>query len=47
MLGGEEIPIEQIPFQASVEVIGIHRCSAAILSSKHLVMTANCAEEFK
>jgi trypsin len=42
IVGGEEIKIEEIPFQVSVRYFDFHFCGGSILSSKYIITAAHC-----
>lgn len=42
IVGGENIWIEEAPYQASLMYFGYHICGGAILSKKYIITAAHC-----
>lgn len=46
IVGGDEIRIQEAPYQASLQYYGSHICGAAIISKTYVITAAHC-KEFK
>jgi len=44
ILGGQTVPIESVPWQASLQKFGVHWCGAVIYSEKIVLTAAHCTE---
>ncbi|CRL01593.1 CLUMA_CG014320, isoform A [Clunio marinus] len=42
IVGGEEIKIEDVPYQASIQFFGMHICGGAIISKDCVITAAHC-----
>lgn len=44
IVGGHATTIEEHPYQASIQLVGIHRCGGAIISATRILTTAHCID---
>ncbi|XP_044253923.1 trypsin-3-like [Tribolium madens] len=44
IVGGSDIPIEQVPWQVSLQYYGQHFCGGSIISEKYVVTAGHCTE---
>lgn len=42
IVGGFRVDISQVPWQASLQLEGSHKCGASIISDKWLLTAAHC-----
>ena len=46
IIGGDVIPIENIPYQVSLRYLGNHYCGGSIISSQYVLTAAHCSKNF-
>jgi trypsin len=42
VVGGEEIRIEEVPYQASLRYFGYHICGGSIITADFIITAAHC-----
>ncbi|EFA02919.1 serine protease P80 [Tribolium castaneum] len=44
IVGGDDIPIEQVPWQISLQYYGSHMCGGSVISEKYVITAGHCTE---
>lgn len=45
MIGGQDVDIENYPYQVSLQYLSTHICGASVISEKYIFTAAHCTNE--